>query len=216
MKQQTLKEQAYNYIKHNIKICGYLPGERINELRIAEETGIGRTPVREALLSLKEEGIVEVRPRKGTFAPLITESQINEMYQIRRLLEPTVAVRYKQIFDKSRLLDFDNLFSKLDIHNDEEYYNLDISFHQHIIDVAKNPALSEFYEKTLFTQYRIGAFNSICGTCKKEDYYNEHHQIITALLEEDDKKIEDACMLHISKSLITSLQTLKLNNSVYQ
>ena len=90
---QTLKEQAYNYIKHKIKRCTYLPGEAIHELRIVEETGIGRTPVREALLALKEENLVEVRPRKGTFAPVITESLINEMYQIRQILEPTVAIR---------------------------------------------------------------------------------------------------------------------------
>lgn len=209
MTSQTLKQQAYNYIRHRIKRCLYLPGEAIHELRIVEETGIGRTPVREALLALKEENLVEVRPRKGTFAPMITEQMINEMYQIRQLLEPSVAVRYKQSFDKGRLLDYDTLFEQLDIRNDEEYYDLDIAFHQYILDVAKNPALSEFYSKTMFTQYRIGSYNSICGTAKKENYYSEHHAIITALLEEDDKKIQDACMYHISRSHIISLQTLK-------
>ena len=123
---KPLKQQAYDYIKHKIKVCSYLPGEAINELRIAEETGIGRTPVREALLSLKEENLVEVRPRKGTFAPLITEDKINEMYQIRRLLEPVIAVRYKQNFEKTKLLDYDSLFEHLDIENDEQYYNLDL------------------------------------------------------------------------------------------
>ena len=206
---QTLKEQAYNYIKHKIKRCTYLPGEAIHELRIVEETGIGRTPVREALLSLKEENLVEVRPRKGTFAPVITESLINEMYQIRQILEPTVAIRYKQSFDKGQLLDYDELFEHLDINNDEEYYDLDIAFHQYILDIAHNPALSEFYRQTMFTQYRIGSYNSICGTARKENYYSEHHAIITALLEEDDKKIHEACMYHISRSHIISLQTLK-------
>ena len=77
-------------------MCQYMPGEAVNELKIMEETGIGRTPVREALLALKEEGLIEIRPRKGTFACAITEFQINEMYQIRRLLEPISAVKYKQ------------------------------------------------------------------------------------------------------------------------
>ncbi len=206
---KTLKQQAYDYIKHKIKVCDYLPGEAIYELRIAEETGIGRTPVREALLSLKEENLVEIRPRKGTFAPLITEEGINQMYQIRRLLEPMIAMRYKHNFEKSQLLDYDFLFKNLDISNDEKYYNLDIEFHQYIADAAKNPALSEFYQKMMFTQYRIGAYNSICGTAKKEHYYSEHHAIILALLEEDDKKIEETCMYHISRSHIISLQTLR-------
>ncbi len=61
----------------------------------------------------------------------------------------------------------------------------------------------------MFTQYRIGAYNSICGTAKKEHYYSEHHAIILALLEEDDKKIEETCMYHISRSHIISLQTLR-------
>lgn len=211
MKHTTLKEQAYEYIRHKIKICSYLPGEAINELKIAEETGIGRTPVREALMSLKEESLVEVRPRKGTFAAPITEAQINEMYQIRRLLEPVVAVKYQHIFDKSRLLDFDGLFKRLDIKNDEAYYNLDISFHQFIVDTAANPALTEFYEKILFTQYRIGAYNSIRGTAQKENYYAEHHAIIQALLEEDDQAIEESCVRHIGRSHINSLKALKAN-----
>lgn len=209
MTTQTLKEQAYNYIKDKIKRCAYLPGEAIHELRIVEETGIGRTPVREALLALKEENLVEVRPRKGTFAPMITESQINEMYQIRRLLEPLVAVQYKQNFDKGQLLDYDSLFEHFNIHNDEKYYDLDIAFHQYLIDAAHNPALSEFFRKTMFTQYRIGSYNTICGTARKENYYSEHHAIIMALLEEEDKKIQESCLHHISRSHIISLQTLK-------
>lgn len=209
MKNATLKESAYEYIKHKLKVCAYLPGEAINELKISEETGIGRTPVREALLSLKEENLVEVRPRKGTFAAAISEAQINEMYQIRRLLEPVVAVKYKQVFDKSILLDYDVLFEHLDIRNDEEYYNLDIDFHQFIINATANPALIEFYEKIMFTQYRIGAYNSIRGLAQKENYYTEHHSIIQALLEEDDQKIEDSCIYHISRSHVVSLKALK-------
>lgn len=209
MKKNTLKESAYNYIKHKIKVCAYLPGEAINELKISEETGIGRTPVREALLSLKEENLVEVRPRKGTFASPISETQINEMYQIRRLLEPVAAVKCKQSFDKSALLDYDAMFKHLDIQNDEEYYNLDIAFHQFIVNATDSPALIEFYEKVMFTQYRIGAYNSIRGLAQKENYYTEHHAIIQALLEEDDQKIEDACIQHICRSHVISLRALK-------
>jgi len=209
VKKSTLKDQAYEYIKRKIKMCEYMPGEAINELKIIEQTGIGRTPVREALLSLKEEGLIEIRPRKGTFASPITEFQINEMYQIRRLLEPVTAVKYKQQFDKGVLLDYDSLFEHLDIEDDEKYYDLDVKFHQAIINATGNPMLMDFYEKVMFTQYRIGIYNSVRGMARKENYYLEHHDIIRALLEEDDRSIEDACIRHISRSHIISLKALK-------
>ena len=209
MKHPALKEQAYEYIRRKLKMCEYMPGEAINEVKIIEETGIGRTPVREAILSLKEEGLIEIRPRKGTFASPITEFQINETYQIRRLLEPVAAVRYKQQFDKSTLLDYDSLFEHLDIGDDEKYFDLDMRFHQAIINAAGNPMLTDFYEKVMFTQYRIGIYNSIRGLARKENYYLEHHDIIRGLLEEDDKAIEEACVRHISRSHIISLKALK-------
>ena len=194
MKSITLKEQAYEHIKHKLKMCVYMPGDAVGEPEIMEETGIGRTPVREALLALKEEGLIEIRPRKGTFASPITEQQINEIYQIRSLLEPVTAVRYKQRFDKSVLLDYDSLFEHLDIEDDEKYFD---------------PTLTEFYEKVMFCQYRIGIYNSVRGMAGKENYYPEHHDIICALLDEDDKRIEEACKRHIGRSHIVSLKALK-------
>lgn len=212
LKTPTLKDRAYEYIRHKLKMCEYMPGESINEVKIMEETGIGRTPVREAVLSLKEEGLIEIRPRKGTFASPITEFQINESYQIRRLLEPAAAVKYKQRFDKGILLDYDALFEHLDTSDDEKYYDLDIRFHQSIINATGNPMLMDFYEKVMFTQYRIGIYNSVRGMARKENYYLEHHDIIRALLEEDDKGIEEACVRHISRSQIISLKALKYGN----
>ncbi len=213
MKTPTLKERAYGHIRHKLKMCEYMPGEAINEGKIMEETGIGRTPVREAILSLKEEGLIEIRPRRGTFAAPITEFQINESYQIRRLLEPAAAVKYKQQFDKSALLDYDSLFEHLDTSDDEKYYDLDIRFHQSIINATGNPMLMAFYEKVMFTQYRIGIYNSVRGMARKENYYSEHHDIIRALLEEEDKRIEEACIRHISRSHIISLKALKYGNT---
>lgn len=209
LKSITLKEQAYEHIKHKLKMCVYMPGDAVGEPEIMEETGIGRTPVREALLALKEEGLIEIRPRKGTFASPITEQQINEIYQIRSLLEPVTAVRYKQRFDKSVLLDYDSLFEHLDIEDDEKYFDLDMKFHQAIIGITDNPTLTEFYEKVMFSQYRIGIYNSVRGMAGKENYYPEHHNIICALLDEDDKRIEEACKRHIGRSHIVSLKALK-------
>ena len=205
MADSTLTGQAYGLIRHRLKTCAYLPGESINELKICEETGLGRTPVREALLALRREGLIEVRPRKGTFASAITETQINEMYQLRRLLEPVIAVRYRQQYDKTLLLDYDNRFRQLDQSDEEAYFDLDTAFHQFLIDVMANPALSLFYQKVMFTQYWIGAFNSMQGLARREDYYSEHHAIITALIEEDERQIEQSCNYHIGKSHAASL-----------
>ena len=63
--------EAHRYLYEKIVSCQYLPGQAINEKELLDETGFGRTPLREALLALQKEGLVEIFPRKGMrIAPL--------------------------------------------------------------------------------------------------------------------------------------------------
>ena len=62
---KTLKDHVYEYIEEQIMKGTLLPGERINENTICEELGISRTPVREALIQLTAEGVLETKARKG-------------------------------------------------------------------------------------------------------------------------------------------------------
>lgn len=88
---ESIADRIFNHLKTKIQDCDYLPRETLHEKQICEELGCGRTLVREALISLRIENLVESFPRSNICGKLISGEYINEIYQIRKLLESTVA-----------------------------------------------------------------------------------------------------------------------------
>ena len=84
---KSLKEQAYDILKEMILTGKLEQGEIYNEKTIAEVLGVSRTPVREALLELSREGMVKFLPSKGIQVRKITEKQVREVFEIRRIIE---------------------------------------------------------------------------------------------------------------------------------
>lgn len=209
MAETSLKDTAYRYIKDKINMCQYLPGESVNELRIAEEMKIGRMPVREALSVLKLENLIEVRPRKGTYVKMITREDVQENYQIRRILEPAVIAEYIKVYNKAVLLDFDSQFEHLDLTRPADIYTLDIDFHRYLVEICANARIKKLYEVVLEAQFRMGIYNSLMHTNETESYYEEHHDIIMALLHEDKKHAAEAVIYHINQSQISSLKSIQ-------
>lgn len=78
---------AYTQIKARIIDLTYQPGERLSETKLAEEFGLGRSPIRTALLRLESEGWVEISPQSGTFVCALSEREIQELTEFRSLLE---------------------------------------------------------------------------------------------------------------------------------
>jgi DNA-binding GntR family transcriptional regulator len=78
---------AYTQIKGRIIDLTYQPGERLSETKLAEEFGLGRSPIRTALTRLEGEGWVEISPQSGTFVCALSEREIQELSEFRALLE---------------------------------------------------------------------------------------------------------------------------------
>src|ERR1700744_5954455 len=78
---------AYTQIKARIIDLTYQPGERLSETKLAEEFGLGRSPIRTALLRLESEGWVEISPQSGTFVGALSEREIQELTEFRAILE---------------------------------------------------------------------------------------------------------------------------------
>lgn len=87
----SLAEQAYRTIRDRLIMLDIAPGEPINEGRLAEELGFGRTPVREALKRLETDHLVASFPRRGTFATTVDITDLAAISEVRHLLEPLAA-----------------------------------------------------------------------------------------------------------------------------
>lgn len=92
-KQVSAPFLAYTQIKKRIIDLTYQPGERLSETKLAEEFGLGRSPIRTALLRLEGEGWVEISPQSGTFVCALSEREIQELTEFRALLEAHCAGR---------------------------------------------------------------------------------------------------------------------------
>lgn len=92
LKYQTRTWHAYNDVLQLISSGELAPGSRLDEQRIAENLGISRTPLREAITQLVSDGVIENRPYRGNFVRSFTAKQVYDLYEVRKVLEVT-AVR---------------------------------------------------------------------------------------------------------------------------
>ena len=84
---QPLREVVCETLRDAIKNGVLKPGERLMEIQVAEELGVSRTPVREAIRKLELEGYVIMMPRRGTYVANLSIRDVNEVFEIRTMLE---------------------------------------------------------------------------------------------------------------------------------
>jgi len=90
---ESLKDQAYEAIKHRIITCAFKPGQELSESAVASLLRIGRTPVHQAFDRLNTEGLVDVQPRKGVVVRPIHLDEVIEIIEIRLLNDSRFASR---------------------------------------------------------------------------------------------------------------------------
>ena len=201
-------ELAYNYLLDKILSCQYLPGQEISEKMLNEELSFGRTPIREALVTLKNKNLVMVYPRKGMRVRPFTQEYINEIYQIRKIMEPTIITQYKGTYSKNKIIEFQRQLKNSGHLSDIVFYQKDIEFHMYFVEMTKNESLIQFYENIMIETYRLAVYAAIHHCSCREDNIPQHDQIINALMTENDSQIAMALNQHINHSLITLSEAL--------
>lgn len=207
----NLTMRAYAFLKERIQNCDYMPGEPLYEKLICEMLSCGRTPVREALLALRNEGLVDIYPRRGMCVHPITREYVDEIYQVRKLLEPAMAVKYCHLYDKKALMEHDRELSRMEDLTQQEYYSSDVRFHEYLMGVTGNHTLIAFYARLMQGQYRLGMYSARLKTAIWDDAYTQHHAIITAILHEDAPQIEHTILAHANYSHVIALKTLEVS-----
>ena len=106
----SLKLQAYQYLKTRILNCEYRPNEFLNEQKLCAEMGnISRTPMRDALGRLEQEGLITILPKKGLMVSGITEEDVHSMFEMRLLVEPYALRTYGSSIPREQLEAFAEL-----------------------------------------------------------------------------------------------------------
>ncbi|BEP27777.1 GntR family transcriptional regulator [Helicovermis profundi] len=147
---KTNKEEIFIELKRRIIDMEYKPGSPINEKNLIEEFCVSRTPIREAILKLSQIGLIEIKPRIGTFVSDIDISSVKYAYEIKKNLEGLAAeLAASRITD----LELDELFSIIerfknyDIINDyKKCIKDDQLFHKIVRNASRNPILIEMLD----------------------------------------------------------------------
>lgn len=189
---KTLKDHVYDYIATQIRAGVMIPGQKINENNIYKELNISRTPVREALIQLTTEGILENQSRKGFVIRTMSEKDIEEIYQVIGLLDSFAASLACDKLNERDYADMEFYVGAMDLAikacNYEMYYKQQLKFHQLYIDKCGNDNLIEMLEsvknKLLKQNYNRNGDNDTQAILYQT---NEEHKHILALFKNADK-----------------------------
>lgn len=202
MSKEPLKHQAYQIIKDNIINCVYAPGTIINEECIREEVDASRTPIRDALSRLEQEGLVKILPKKGIEISKITVRELNMVYESRNLLEPYAVKNYGNRIPLETYMHYYRLYSDyLDGKIPEySYSGMDESFHQLFIDACDNSYFTNLYSTIGSQIRRTRILSGQTSADRLHDTIKEHIAIVEAALKNDWKEAANAMQYHLSRS----------------
>ena len=135
LEREAGKDYVYRVLKNNIMSLELKPGELISESDLAKNLNVSRTPIREVLIKLKGENLIEVKPQSGTYISLIDWNLIEEAVFMRYNLEKEVLKESCENFSEETLIELEKcLFAqkllKSNLDNLLEFHNLDNEFHR--------------------------------------------------------------------------------------
>ena len=199
---ETFKDKAYTALRNLIVSSDVYRSRadiRLDERQLAQDFGISRTPVREAMVQLEREGFVRSVPRRGVYVVRKTKSEVIELIQAWAALESMAARLLTQSASDADIaglrrmfttFEDDKLHAKLD-----EYSEVNIAFHQTIIQLSSNQVLIRLAEN-LFTHMRMIRGKTIGEDDRVDRSIRDHINIIEALEARDTERAEDLVRQH--------------------
>lgn len=205
MKKESLKTIAYAGIKDKIITCQYAPGAFLNEELLCTELSISRTPIREALNRLEQEGLVEIMPKKGIRVTPLSIKDINTIFEIRFLYEPYILRQYGAALDVDELTNFFQIFAKSTadsdaFRNNDYFYELDSAFHQMILSTCPNKYIQQSYGQITNQSERFRFMTGNISNNRLEDTFREHNEIISACLQKNWDLAVEKLIFHLEES----------------
>lgn len=183
----------------------YGPEEIIPEHALAESFGVSRTPIREALKQLENEGLVEIRPRVGTFVRYPTRREIIELFQVKEALEGLGANLLAQ---RAPCVELDKLkhnieesAAAIDQNDTDNYARLVHEFHWTLVLGSHNEKLIEHYDRLMnqLTYHRL-VLETVSVPGRSRQSNHEHEAVVKAIDAQDSIGAELAMRNHVHAS----------------
>ena len=199
---RALYEEVAELLRQRIFSRELEPGSWIDELRLAEEYGISRTPLREALKVLAAEGLVTMKVRRGAYVTEVNEKDQRDVYHLLALLESDAAGIVAASATDAQLKELQELHESLAaaVSDRERFFQVNEQFHMRLLELADN-RWREQMVNDLRKVMKLNRHNSLFKTGRLEESLKEHQALMDALLARDATLSEQRMKAHFANGL---------------
>jgi len=178
------------------------PGSWIDEMKLAEEYGISRTPLREALKVLAAEGLVTMKVRRGAYVTEVSETDLADVYHLLSLLESDAAGVVAQRATDAQLKELQVLHKELEAAagNRDKFFAVNERFHMRLLQIAGNRWRDQMVAD-LRKVMKLNRHQSLLKSGRIEDSLREHRAVMEALTKRDAKATVKRMQEHFRNGL---------------
>lgn len=211
---RPLREMVYEELKMQILTGAIVPGTRMMEVELADEMGVSRTPIREAIRKLEKEGLVTIEPRRGAYASQISTEDMVEILEVRQNMEGLAAFFAASRMKPEQLTALKDVSQKyneaVSEENMENMIKYDTRFHRIIVESCNNKVLVQMIEQLqeLVLRFRYIYYDNFR---RAENMPEEHKAILDAIEQGNADAARDAADIHIDR-----LKELVIHDGVQQ
>ena len=179
---RALYQEVAELLRERIFSRELVPGSWIDELKLAEEYGISRTPLREALKVLATEGLVTMKVRRGAYVTEVSDTDLADVYHLLALLESDAACAVASSATKAQLKELQGLHDELEkaAGNRERFFEINEAFHMRLLEVANNRWRNQMVAD-LRKVMKLNRHNSLLKSGRIEESLAEHRALMAAL-----------------------------------
>lgn len=215
VKLERASDAVFNILRESILDQTFRPGERLNVRMLAEKLDVSLTPVKIAITRLVVEGLIELRPRSGTYVSSLSPGDIEDTLAVRRALERLAAETVFQNMTDEDLERFEDTVALLErpVNNGRErqlHEKRNNEFHLRLIELSNNKKLIELYS-SLNAHMKIARihYTNDSWAERLSAECAEHRKILDALHARDARKLQNALDDHITRASTALVQDLK-------
>jgi DNA-binding GntR family transcriptional regulator len=208
-----LREVVFNTLRKAILTGELKPGERLMEIHLANQLGVSRTPIREAIRKLELEGLVVMMPRRGAEVAQITEKSLRDVLEVRRSLDALCAELACDRISEEELEKLKAACEQFEkaagTDNAAEIAKADVALHDIIVQATRNRRLIQIVNNLSEQMYRY-RFEYIKDEERHDNLVEEHRMIYESILHGDKEKAAEASKLHIDNQEQSIIRQIRL------
>lgn len=204
------KDEVFDTLVEDILTSRLAPGEALIERSLAERFGISRTPIREVLLRLQAEYLVDFFPHQGAFVRKMTPQDVRELFELREALEPLAAKLAAMHRPELGLAEISGLFDnqpQLENSTPEQLIALGQTLHDTIVRWSGNRLLGDLYS-TVRKRTRLVRSMTRARKDIELNSLREHRSILEAVASKDEEAAYKRMLQHLQRSNVDAMQII--------